>query len=930
MWSINARKLLRRKAELEARLTNSGVDILLVQETWLSEDVESVTLSGFMLAGRLDRAVGPKKGYGGIAVFVRNSLSSLAVLEYSDSAERMWCVLHTHIGAILLGNWYRPPDDDGRSLVALNDELQRLKREVIGTILLGDLNIHHKKWLRFSRENSQLGERLLHICQDNGLKQVVKERTRGDYLLDLVLTDVSELMSVKVLPELSDHKVVCVDLEVAVPSFADIPREVWDFEHAEWDRLRTAIGNTNWEGFLDDTAPDSSTAAFCSHLIALCEQYIPRKTISAKTRVHPWLDEECYRAIEAKCCATGKEEFRRLELDCSQILTQAYLRYQRELREKIASLPRSSKEWWKLNRELLNRKTKNSTIAPLKDTQGKWVLDPEDKANLLASTFQSKSQLPPPPPPDQRLQPGNTSPKMPEFTLVRSRWVLRILKALKEGKASGPDGLPVRIFRVCCKELAPAIAQLTRFLLRAKRWPDVWRSHRVHPLFKKGAVCKPGNYRGVHLTDMLSKVVERTIARIVTPFFEKVEAFGADQWAFRRKRSCRDLVALLVCRWLWALDNSFKVGIYLSDISGAFDRVERELLTDRLREVGLSDALVQFFHDYLAPRTATVVVQGRCSEPFVIDNEVFQGTVLGPPLWNVFFEPIDSTIRSSSFKGAKFADDLTAYKNFDSTTANAAIRGELEKCQSNVHDYGVQRQVSFDASKEHFCIIHRGDPDGEVFRLLGTLIDPKLTMEAEITRIRKKASPKINAILACRHVYTTAGLMQQYKAHVLCILESASAAIYHAAPTHLDTLDGLQRRFLKEIGVTEKDAFLGFNLAPLQLRRDIAVLGLLHKVQLGEAHSDFDKMFPKLVHPPAANTRHSAKRHHRQFCEQFGATDYFNRSCFAAVRIYNVLPPYVVQAKSTHLFQKLLTKDAEFACRAENRNWQNLYNKRLR
>ena len=52
-----------------------------------------------------------------------------------------------------------------------------------------------------------------------GLKQVVKEPTRGDYLLDLVLTDSPELLTVSVLPEISDHRVICIDVEVAVQYF---------------------------------------------------------------------------------------------------------------------------------------------------------------------------------------------------------------------------------------------------------------------------------------------------------------------------------------------------------------------------------------------------------------------------------------------------------------------------------------------------------------------------------------------------------------------------------------------------------------------------------------------------------------------------------------------------------------------------------------
>ena len=86
------------------------------------------------------------------------------------------------------------------------------------------------------------------------------------------------------------------------------------------------------------------------------------------------------------------------------------------------------------------------------------------------------------------------------------------------------------------------------------------------------------------MTNVISKIVERAIAMILTPFFDRTGAYGLSQWAFRKRHSCKDLVALLVCRWLWALDQGFKVAIYLSDISGAFDKVDREILIDRLQK----------------------------------------------------------------------------------------------------------------------------------------------------------------------------------------------------------------------------------------------------------------------------------------------------------------------------------------------------------
>ena len=87
-------------------------------------------------------------------------------------------------------------------------------------------------------------------------------------------------------------------------------------------------------------------------------------------------------------------------------------------------------------------------------------------------------------------------------------------------------------------------------------------------------------------------------------------------------------------------------------------------------------------YSYLAPRNANVVVQGCESDSFVIEYEVFQGTVLGLPLWNVFFKDIDDTILRCLFRLAKFADDLTAFRNYSSSASSSMIHDDLKDCQA--------------------------------------------------------------------------------------------------------------------------------------------------------------------------------------------------------------------------------------------------------
>ena len=63
------------------------------------------------------------------------------------------------------------------------------------------------------------------------------------------------------------------------------------------------------------------------------------------------------------------------------------------------------------------------------------------------------------------------------------------------------------------------------------------------PLFKKGSPYLPNQYRGIHLTAILSKTVERMIGQTLVPFLES-KGFGNAQWAFRKRSSARDLVTM--------------------------------------------------------------------------------------------------------------------------------------------------------------------------------------------------------------------------------------------------------------------------------------------------------------------------------------------------------------------------------------------------
>ena len=99
-----------------------------------------------------------------------------------------------------------------------------------------------------------------------------------------------------------------------------------------------------------------------------------------------------------------------------------------------------------------------------------------------------------------------------------------------------------------------------------------------------------------------------------------------------KRRGHRDALLANILQWLWLLETGHVVGLYCSDVFGAFDRVDRDILVRKLRSSGLSPCLVRVLESWLDDRVAEVVVGGQAAALSPVRNSVFQGTVWGPAL----------------------------------------------------------------------------------------------------------------------------------------------------------------------------------------------------------------------------------------------------------------------------------------------------------
>ena len=86
---------------------------------------------------------------------------------------------------------------------------------------------------------------------------------------------------------------------------------------------------------------------------------------------------------------------------------------------------------------------------------------------------------------------------------------------------------------------------------------------------------------------------------------------------------------------------------------------------------------------WLYERKAWVAVGGQFSRDMNISNMVYQGTVLGPPLWNVYYADAALAVNLIGFLEIVFADDLNCFKDFGLNVANETLHEEmLPECRS--------------------------------------------------------------------------------------------------------------------------------------------------------------------------------------------------------------------------------------------------------
>jgi len=116
------------------------------------------------------------------------------------------------------------------------------------------------------------------------------------------------------------------------------------------------------------------------------------------------------------------------------------------------------------------------------------------------------------------------------------------LKRMKGGKAMGPDGIPIEVWRCLGDRAIVWLTKLFNLIFRSNKMPEEWRRSILVPIFKnKGDVQSCTNYRGIKLMSHTMKLSERVIEHRL----RRVTSVTQNQFGFMPGRSTMEAIFLI-------------------------------------------------------------------------------------------------------------------------------------------------------------------------------------------------------------------------------------------------------------------------------------------------------------------------------------------------------------------------------------------------
>ncbi|KAJ3644314.1 hypothetical protein Zmor_026980 [Zophobas morio] len=485
-------------------------------------------------------------------------------------------------------------------------------------------------------------------------------------------------------------------------------------------------------------------------------------------------------------------EFSRLRSLTKTLISDSYRSYIVNMETNIKSNPA---EIWK---SLNNRRGHSRIPNTLHDEKFEYS-EPYSIVNAFADFFSSSFSLN-----DPILITDSVNSTVPfGFPLICEDDLTSVMERFSNKCTSGDDLIPSFLIRDCRLVFAKPLSILFNLAIKTCTFPSLWKRARISPVFKNGDKSCIPNYRPVCILSNFGKVFEKVLYQVI---YNKVKSYISPyQHGFVSGRSTDTNLSIIAQYLAEEVDNRGRVDVIYTDLSKAFDKIQHNILIQKLNNFGLNTDALALIESYLSSRVCYVYYNGFTSREFIATSGVPQGSHLGPLLFVLF---INDLLLSLSCPVLAYADDIKLYVSINFYNEVLLLQSNLnvltQWCMTHKLILNKQKCFFVTFTITHSPLLTQYMIDGyrldkkDCMKDLGVVFDSTLTFVKHLNCVCSSVSKSLGFVMRTCRNFSDLNLMKQlFYSYVLSKIEYGILVWSPIYASHALMLDKIYRRFLK-------------------------------------------------------------------------------------------------------------------------------------
>ena len=792
-------------------LIDSNPSIAFLQETWLKTKRSNVTSLvkdyNYVLLHniRKDRA---KEDGGGVGILLKKDIKYKRINhnQFTSFEHIIVKVMLGNSKSILVISIYRvlfvPISEFLKEIVTLLEYLTAMKDEIV---LAGDVNVHV--------ESDELyANKFKEILQDFNIIQHVTFPTHiQGHTLDIVATyDDTSIFNVdRNENDISHHHLITFNLGVVPAKKTEKQITYRDIKGIDMEKFMNEVKE---RVMITDSSFGDNMRRYNDTLKKMVEAEAPLKTINIKTmKSSSWFDGEYKKLRQERRKAEKKFKKTKSPEDKDKFVS---------LRKQTTKLAHDKKCKHYSDKLKGGNRALFSNIKTLLDEEKEEVLPEASSDKELADRFlkyfsekieKIKSTFPK----ETAETPKMPSPagKLTEFELATEDEIREIVQEYGI-KCSPDDPIPAPLLKKADLEIfLPIWTKLVNLSL-GEGSMECLQNGILIPLIKAldDVIDKENNknYRPVTNLEFVGKLIERVVKKRLSSQMKDEQLESDFEHGYKDGHSPETLLLKAVNDLLTSCDNGLPSVVMLLDLSAAFDTVDQDKLLSILKEeIGIEGTALKWFTSFIKGRTQKVKIRDTYSEVGDLIYGEAQGSVLGPPLFNIYIRSLKKHIEPSKFSIFGFADDHQLIKTFLPVLQLQALDGDINKCFELITDWMNAFSLRLNATKTKILVITPSSLrdviviqgtfiDGTCIRFdrsaknLGVIIDNELTFKYHIDKIVRACFGNIRKLSKIRDFLTFEEMRTSVSALVFSPMDYCNSLFYGISEELLSRLQSVQ------------------------------------------------------------------------------------------------------------------------------------------